>query len=341
MKVGLIIRHAVTDAGALAELLDSPSGPGIARRVADMAEIAPAVGQTSDVEIMVAFRLTVARDKLASDQRALANRARESLADVITFYEPKDFGPKTGLHWFLNNSTLQTWGADVITCMDGDQFACRPEETIGAAVGIANDVVRGGYLYYQGARSVPVVLGRTPQASRLRQIHEMVHSIAMGPERFIAKNPPAEVTPAYAELGESTSGHYTLWRKHPRFAELQRRLNSVFGTYETGRVAGPFTMDYAMALEAAVLGNVGSTYVPSHKNQIYGSKTEQQEVEGVERLVRISSADLTRSGASQTLTNVVIDPGTHLALAKHYPAQEVDLVLSWVKAGLSLGKATA
>ena len=344
MKVGLIVRHAVTGADTLAELLDNPSGPGLARRVANIAEMAPEVGQTNGAEIMVAFRLTVARDRLTPEQRELtklASHAREELDDILTFYEPRDFGPKTGMHWFLNNPTFQAWGADVIINLDGDQFACAPRQTIGAAINIAHDTVQGNYLYYQGARSVPVVLGADPQASRLRQIHEMVHSIAMGRDKAIAPNPPKGVTPAYAELGESTSGYYVLWREHQNFTELQRRSNIMFSAHERGKVFGRFTMEYALALEASLFGSTGSRYVPTRENKIYGNKTAKQEVEGAERLIKLSSADLTRSGASQTLTRAVIDPCTRAALARHYSAPEVDLVLGWMKAGLAHGGATA
>ncbi len=285
---------------------------------------------TRDWNIKFGLKLTVDEDKVTPELRERIHDEMKFLPDDLwVLYDPKDRGAGTSYQQVAFNPTFFADKNDEPTTLiyaDFDQFVFDTEEGLEAALSLADKTEKDSYLHGIGSRNVPVVLATNERNSNLRIIHELFHSLTIGSSRLRVRNPPEGVTPAYADIGESTTGFYVFNTVPPRYLDLAA---AVACASQFANMRG-FATDYFTAIKAAQLGRVATGYVVSRPNKFYGKRDEAEEFEGVKRLIVGQTDELCKINIRPELY-AALDPeiaGTSNVnrIAEFYPREDVELV---------------
>lgn len=280
------------------------------------------------------LKLTVDEAKITDDLRLrILDEMRRLPSPLWMLYDPKDRGPGTSYQQVAFNPTFFADKKDVPTTLiyaDFDQFVFDTEEGLEAALCLADKTEKDNCLHGIGSRNVPVVLATNERNSNLRIIHELFHSLTIGGDRLrgnilkVRGEPLQGVTPAYAEIGESTTGFYVFNTAHTRYLDLAA---AVAQASRRANMRG-FATDYFAAIKSAQFGRIATGYVVSRPNKFYGKKDEAEEFEGVKRLISGQTRELAKTDIDDYLIGCVSDNSKHNIerIAKFYPREDVELV---------------
>jgi len=215
------------------------------------------------------------------DKDLIAEVKLVELPDIWFLYDPKNRGPGTSYRQILFNPTFSpvTGDSSLVISADLDQYAINTQDALNQLAEFAERVETNKSLYATGSRDIPVVLATSPRNSDLRVIHELFHSLIIGSEKLRTGEQKTNVTPAYHEIGESTSGLYIINFSHPSYPEL---TGCVVRASQSVDLRG-FATDYYTAIKSAELGELERGYVQSKENIFYTKKNPDEEFVVVKR----------------------------------------------------------
>jgi hypothetical protein len=321
VSVALIQRHLVNGPETLSEL---------ERIVADAIaakELAPSsLGRDT---LLFGAKVTIDRKRLMPEESKRAHGLvnRLTRADLLVFTEPVNVGPMPGLRRAITRP-WQRLGISVVFYSDGDQFPIGTDNNLNQRIRVAEEIVQRGWLFFSGARTLPVRLGVHESASDLRIIHEGVHAIAADC-RYKSEEPlPEGVTPMYRDLGDATSGCHAINTRHPKLIQLQQLALNL------GRSTMPFTLGYTAAILFGYHKEAGSLPVPTRPNPFYHKPEEAAEVAAQETFIARHTREvytrlLRADGAvGSSFRRVIHEPRTAQTLGSYYPLEQVGRVIS-------------
>ena len=319
MRKYLVPRHFINGEGTYEEY---------SRGIDDIAR-AIQISQEGDLGFEFGLKLTVDTEKVGKELQArITDDMRRLPEGTWLLYDPKDRGPGTSYAQILFNPTFSIEPSIVISS-DLDQYVINTAESLERLLELVQRVETDDALYATGSRDVPVVCATNQRNSDLRIIHELIHSSVIGSEKLRVGEERTNVTPAYAEIGESTSGLYILNASHQMYPELAR---SILQSSQRAKMCG-FAMDYYVAIKSAQLGNIAKGYVASKENKFYAQRDEEEELESVKRLISGQTQQLGRTDIRDALATGLSDVRIQ-RIADFYPEKEVELVRGWMKESL-------
>lgn len=322
MRKQYIARHFINNPASLEEFKE---------RMIDL-EWASEYSQSKALGLNFGLKLTVDESKMDSYALGcLRSQVFSSLPrNFWLLYDSVDRGPGTSFRQVLFNPSFSDSPTLVgMGCLD--QFLVDSPEALEQLNELYAKVEKDLALYANGSRDVPVVLASHPRNSNLRTIHELFHSLAIGSRKLRVPESREGVTPAYREIGESTSGFYIINHAHPAFPELSRALASA--SRQNGMTG--FATDYFTSLYSSRLGEFATGYIPSKKNKFYEQKDEAQELEAVRKLVVGQTSALRSTEVRHILASTLRDPWRVNRISDFYPRQDVELVKCWMRQGLT------
>jgi len=254
---------------------------------------------------------------------AMSKEAQEALKSLPPktwlLYDPVNRGAGTSYQQILFNPTFSGQEESIVVSADFDQFIINRKEGLESILNLVEDVKNKDALYGVGSRDVPVVLAKHARNSSLRIIHELFHSLAAGTEKLVV-NPRAEgSSPAYAVLGESTSGLYVMDHNHYAYPKLVQSMSTAV---QHANMQG-FATDYYVAIKASSLAPVGIGYVKARENKFYHQKSEEEEYQGIIRLISSQAAELKKTNARSIMQKVVADNKNVDKIAHFYEKKDV------------------
>jgi len=275
--------------------------------------------------------------KLTTDDQVLPNEIREGVrelihgleSDVMFLYDPVSKGPGTSVRQVFFNPTF-TGGLAINICLDQQVIAS--EEAIDRAIDLTDRVERDNILYATGSRNVPVILGSSKHNSDLRIIHELFNALAMGSKYLIPHEKIEGVNPAYASIGEHTTGFDILNLTHPKYPELARCM------IQATQVAdmNGFASCYYVPLKSSQLNGLGvSGYVCARENPFPQDVENKQEYERVTKMIKYQTEQLGRTDVRSILLNSLKEPANTARISDFYPRTDVEFVRSLMLDGLA------
>jgi hypothetical protein len=271
------------------------------------------------------LKLTVDEKKLPQDLKEKIREETKNLpANLWLLYDPEDRGPGTSYRQVLFNPTFKN---GIVVYADLDQYVIDTKEALEQLNELIQQVEKEEVLYATGSRDVPVVLATNKRNSDLRIIHELFNSLTIGNDKLRVGERRPNVTPAYAEIGESTSGLYIMNFSHPMYPELTK---SVTEAVQIANMNG-FATDYYVAIKSAQLGGLGKGYVRSRENKFYIQRDEKEEFESVKRLIAGQTKELGKTDIHDTMLNSLIEKRNTEIISSFYPKEYVELVRELMK----------
>ncbi|MBI4176112.1 MAG: hypothetical protein HY518_02830 [Candidatus Aenigmarchaeota archaeon] len=285
------------------------------------------ISRTRGYGLEFGLKLTVDGKVGKEMQESIRSEMARLPATTWLLYDPEDRGAGASYRQVLFNPTF---AGCVVANADLDQYVIDERGALEQMRGFLDKVERDDALYANGSRDVPVVLATYRRNSDLRIIHELFHSLAIGERLRVKGRIPNEITPAYADIGESTSGFYVINQAHPSFPELVR------GVTKASQVADfrGFATDYYTAIKSSLLGNLATGYVRSRENKFYVKRDEQQELEGVKGLISGQTRELGKTDIRRLLQSALEEPENAATISGFYPAGDVELVRELMLDGL-------
>ncbi len=240
-------------------------------------------------------------------------------------FDPQNRGPGTSYAQILFNPTFWTKPHTVATA-DMDQYILTTNEAQERIEDLFERVERERAVYATGFRDVPVKLAIHEENSERRIIHELVHSLAAGRGALrVPGKAPAGVTPAYAALGESTSGFYVYNTDVPAFGDIAA---SVLKQIRNGAYFTHFGIDYYCAIKAAQESKVSTGYVCARENDFYErTKAAHDEYQGIVNFIRARSRELAITDVKTLVSQTINAPSTRDILSGFYSKNTVEEVL--------------
>jgi len=176
-----------------------------------------------------------------------------------------------------------------------DQFPITTEESLERILDISERLLKEEHTYANGSRDLPVVLANFAEADSIRKIQELLFSAVT---EFIFAHPEVvgNPDPAYATLGEPTSGFYFLNPNTPFYRELAHEIHGRQDLY----TKPGFTIEYFTALAAGINLSVSTGYVTARQNPI-APQTAENELESANRRVRTVAHDLRTTSVRNAL----------------------------------------
>ncbi len=313
LRINFIGRHFINGEETFAEFI----------KAREYLEAAEAISDRRGWEINFGLKLTVASNKVDD---SLKSRIREEWAklseNLWLLYDPKDRGAGTSYQQVLFNPTFSPDEPSLVINADLDQYVINTPESLESVIELARKVETDEALYATGSRDVPVVLATNPVNSNLRIIHELFHSLTIGSDKLKVSETRVNVTPAYAEIGECTSGLYILNHAHPRYASL---LQGIAQANQQANMRG-FATDYYVAIKAAQLARLAKGYVNSRENKFYAPKDVQEESKAIQRMISTQTKELGKTDIKALLKASICNSNNSDRLIQFYPKEEVELV---------------
>ncbi len=321
----IILRHYVSSRGSL-DILSQ----GI-QRIANAIEISKAEGY----DINFGLKLTTNVEKMTPElHKVLLDRLKDFPYDkgCYLLYDPKDRGPGTSSQQIFVNPTFFVPPGDrgIVAGFDLDQIRIDGSslEKIHSFMKVIED---GNFLYGIGSRDVPTKLAWFRSNSRLREIHELIHSLSVGVDKFRCPEVCEGASEGFAYCGES-SGVSFFNTNHELFPILLSKMAKA--TYD-----GNFrhwASEYYIALTAATLSDVAKTYIPCYENPSKGDgRSEEWEREHIEEFIRRETAELAKTDLYPVLAKALDNQENVEILKRFYSEEEVLRVFELMKEGLS------
>ena len=200
-----------------------------------------------------------------------------------------------------------------------DQFPIDTEEALGLLNELGDKVEKDNALYALGSRDVPVVLGMHKVNSDRRIIHELFHTLAAPEGVYRVPNPPANVTPAYAAIGECTTGVSIMNHAHSSYPEMLKQM--AIAT-QNANMAGN-AADYYLAIRAPQLARIVTGYVRANENPFHGKQYPEQEWVGSRKMIVTQTTELGKTDGRDNLYQALMNSSNTDRLSGFYPRQEV------------------
>ncbi len=322
MKINFIGRHFINGEATFTEFV----------RIREYLEVASSISLEKQFGINFGLKLTVAEDKIDDNLKERIREERNRLPEFLwLLYDPQDRGAGTSYQQVLFNPTFSVDGPSVVINGDLDQYVINTSEGLESILDLAKKVETDTALYASGSRDVPVFLATYARNSNIRIIHELFHSLTIGSDKLKVDEQKSRITPAYAEIGESTSGLYLLNHAHPRFPDL---LRAVAQANREANMKG-FATDYYVAIKVAQLAPLAKGYVSSRENKFYTSKDEAAELSSLQRMISTQTKELGKTDVRALLKASVCNPQNTDNLARFYPREDVELVKALMEEALS------
>lgn len=249
-------------------------------------------------------------------------------SDCWLLYDTAARRPGTSLSQVLFNPTFYTPPSLVVNA-DLDQFVLDTAEGLWTAYELVRKVFVDNALLGIGARDVPVVLARDPFNSRLRIIHELFQSLALGPEKVRASEQRKNITPAYAVFGDHGSGFYVMNTFHPMYPDLLRSVahaSQVSNLHE-------IPIDFYVVAKAVQFGApIVASYICARENKFYKPLSKDKEFAWVYRFVTSHTKELAKTDVGPMLLEVITGSRMNSVddLVAYYPRDLVNEVRCWM-----------
>jgi hypothetical protein len=210
--------------------------------------------------------------------------------EVIRVWDPLDRGPGVSARQALCNPAFFD---GVVANVDLDQYFWDTEEGLRSINEMFERMIKDDCLWGVGSRDVPVRLGYNEEASSMRIIHELVHSLAIGSDKLKVEGEVLEgVLPAYAAIGESTGMPFVNCT-HQRYSDLVWGMVGMVSV--TPRHMGGWASEYFGVLRAVELDKrIATGYVKARENP-FDPIGKDEEIRRVEGLIVDETGDLARS----------------------------------------------
>lgn len=267
--------------------------------------------------------------KLSSNMRGLSEELQQRTMKAIQalpkqmyhIHNPEATGGGNGTKQILFNQVFSD--SPGITYLAGlDQTVVDSSEALERIVELTARAETDNALLAIGLRNVPVILGIHERNSNLRIIHELFHSFTMSGDRIRIQEESPKVTPAYAEIGESTTHFYGFNNTHEKYPELAR---SIFAASQRANMSGN-AADYYLVIRASQLGKTVTRYVLSTKNDFYGTIEEQKEFENIKNMISTQTRELGKTDIKDCLLATLKNYENIKKISKFYDSAEVEAV---------------
>ena len=305
----IILRHFINGEATLEEFL-----LGI-----DNINSALEISETSIFRFKFGLKLTVDKKKLNGDLVEKIKQGESRLPkNLFYLYDPEDRGPGTSYRQILFNPSF----SGVVVNADLDQYIINTRESLEQILELIKRVEVDKALYATGSRNVPVILAKNERNSNLRIIHELFHSLVIGSEKLRVDEKVAGVTPAYAEIGESTSGFVVINFAHPAHPIL---TSSVFKVSQEANMRG-FATDYYVAIKSAQIARLAKGYVRCRENKFYEKEDELDEPNPVKRLIKEQTKELSKTDVRYMMWRAIGNKENTKRISEFYSQDDVELV---------------
>ncbi|HLC22736.1 MAG TPA: hypothetical protein VJJ79_03100 [Candidatus Nanoarchaeia archaeon] len=249
-------------------------------------------------------------------------------SDCWLLYDTAARRPGTSLSQVLFNPMFYTPPSIVVNA-DLDQFVLDTADGFGTAYELVRKVFVDNALLGIGARDVPVVLARDPFNSRLRIIHELFQSLALGPEKVRASEQRENITPAYAAFGDHGSGFYVMNTFHPMYPDLLRSVAHASRVSHIHEIPMDF---YIVAKAIQYEAPIVASYVRARENKFYKPLSKNEEFAWVHRFVTHHTQELTKTDVAPMLLEVIKGSRRNYVddLVAYYSRDLVNEVRCWM-----------
>ena len=281
------------------------------------------ISETTDYGFEFGLKLTVNEERLTQDLLQRINDEIEKFPHNFWFlYDPKDRGAGTSYKQILFNLTFPN--QSIIVMADIDSYITGSEDCINQIYELTERVKIEGALFGMGARDIPVKLGVHKKNSDLRIIHELYHSLTIGSDKLRVKQKKLNITPAYAEIGESTTGVCVMNFSHPKYSEL---IRDVVRASQIADMNG-FATDYYVSIRSSELGKRVVCYVNTNENEFYNhsNRTEEQELNSITRMIGTQTKELGKTNINSKILKTLKQEENKRRIAEFYPLEYVEFV---------------
>lgn len=316
MKKFLIKRHFINGEPALEDYL-----AGIKHF-----RMAQEISKNKDYGIEFGLVLSVDGENLSESFLEKIKKETNNLPSNMHFiYNSFNLGSAASFKQTLFNPAFSE-GIIALGCLD--QYLINTPESLEIINEFFKRMEKNKAIYATGSRNVPVYLASNNTNSDLRIIHELFHSLTIGKEKLKILEKQTNVTLAYSEIGESTSGFYIVNSSHPNFLNLK---TSLIENHEKIGING-FGFDYYLAIKSSEMGVLEKGYVNSVKNTFYLQYNEEAEKQKVINLITSQTNGLGKTDIKSRLYNTLKNPSNIVQLSQFYDKEKVkfvrDLMLS-------------
>ena len=315
MRTNLIKKHFINNQGTLDTFV---KGIGDTETTLEIAK-------SKGYDLALGVKVTVDEKKLRETSPEIIEQARDAVrklpADVFLIYDPENRGSGVSVRQiFFNHTFVQPPG--LVVNADYDQNILDTQASLERAIDFCHRTEREGSLLGIASRDVPVTLATHERNSDLRIIHELFHSLTIGSCKLRAGTPPGAVTPAYREIGESTTGFSVLNLAHPQYPALSYAMATACQQTD---MSG-FATDYFLSITASLLGTITTGYTNAKENAFYVKRDQDEEFRGVTSMIARQTAALAKTDIAGTLRATLDNPRAAERIKEFYAAEDVELV---------------
>lgn len=283
-------------------------------------DVAMKISQKKKIGFEFGLKITVDEPKISDSLKEKINSAMAHLPHgLIVMYDPRDRGAGISYRQIMFNPTFDN---GIVVGADCDQFPLGSEDSLESIAELVERVETEEALFANGSRNVPVVLAKHQSNTDARIIQELFHSLAIGSDRLQVGKKMPNVTPAYAAIGEITTGLYILNHAHPKYPELCRAV------MEAANVADlkGFVTDFYVSLKASQLGKISRGYVSAAENVVYGTKTETEERDSIVKYISTIARELGKTDVREMLVHALSSETNVANISRFYKRKEVERV---------------
>ena len=252
--------------------------------------------------------------------------------DVMVLYDPINKGPGTSLRQVFFNPTF-TRGLAMTICLD--QQVIDSEEAVERAIDFTDKIEIDKSLYATGSRNIPVVLGKNKASSDLRIVHELFNALAIRSNYLKPKETLNRVNPAYALIGEHTTGFDVVYQGHQLYPELTK---SITHATQVADMNG-FASCYYVPLKSAQLGGLRTSgYVCARKNPFPDKIDSDVEYKKVSDMISYQTEQLGKTDVRPLLEIALLNQDNTKQILEFYDASCVNFVRDLMVKGLERSK---
>lgn len=269
------------------------------------------------------FGLKVTVDENLSDELSeeLRDSFKELPRDSFLIYNPRKTGGGNGFKQIVFNQTFSD-ESSLVYMVALDQFPINSEESLNRLDELGNKVEKDKALYAIGSRNVQVVLGIHPVNSRRRIIHELFHTLAAPEGVYRVSECLDDITPAYRDLGECTTGVSIMNHTHLRYPDL---LQYMARATQSANMSGN-AADYYVAIKAPLLAKIATGYVNAIENPFHYKKSQEEEWQNFKNMIFTQTKELGKTDVRENLYQALIKHSNTKRLSEFYPMQEVEYI---------------
>jgi hypothetical protein len=266
------------------------------------------------------LELSVEEANLSSElKQKIIEETRKLPGGMWFTYNPMGTGPGNGGKQILFNTAFSD-KPSLISLACFDQVKINKPDSLEQINEFLYKTEKDKSLFAIGSRDVPVILATNQRNSDLRIIHELFHSLTVGKDKLKVGEKRQNITPAYAEIGESTSGFHTINNNHANYSKL---AESIFRLSQTTNMGGD-AFHYYTTIKAAELGRITTGYVPSLENLFHHTLNKQEEFESIvkNRIVGQTKA-LKQTDIREKLLSTLENEENTKRISNFYPLDDV------------------